>query len=309
MKGLDLSEAYYRLAGREMIAAKFAMHRDRIAAGLVGLGSECFGFDDELSRDHDWGPGFCLWLEQNDFNAIGVTLQRAYDALPERFMGYRRMQSDWGQGRVGVMCTGEFYASFIGSPHAPENIQKWLTIPEANLAACTNGRIFDDPLGDFTAVRRKIEAYYPEDVRLKKIAAKCMTAAQAGQYNYARSLRRKAYFPAQRALMAFCEDALSLVFLLHRRYMPFYKWACKAAETLPAPGPEIARAVERLSRQGQRSSRNDIVEEICASIVEELRRQDLSDAESDFLLEHGPSVHSRILDAGLKRFDMWWGGN
>ena len=309
MKGLTLSEAYYDTVGKEMIAAQFGMYRNRIAAGLVGLGSECFGFDDELSRDHDWGPGFCLWLDQNDFNHIGASLQKAYDALPDRFLGFRRIKSDWGMGRVGVISIGGFYASFIGSPQAPESLNKWITIPEANLAACTNGKVFEDPLGDFSAIRRHIKAYYPEDVRLKKIAAKCMAAAQSGQYNFARSLQRKAFFPAMRALAAFCEDALSLVFLLHRQYMPFYKWACKAAETLPMPGPKIAKAVENLSHEDRSRSRVEVIEEICASIIEELLRQGLSDSKSDFLLEHGPSVHSRIQNRELKQLDMWWGGN
>ncbi|GAB6907089.1 conserved hypothetical protein [Desulfosarcina cetonica] len=308
MKGLTLSEAYYQTFGRPMLADGFAACQDRVAVGLVGLGSECFGFDDRLSQDHDWGPGFCLWLEKNDYERFGTSLQTAYDRLPERFMGFRRKKSDWGARRVGVMQINAFYASFIGSSKAPETLDNWLAIPEANLAACTNGKVFQDPLGAFTTIRQGLLDYYPEDIRLKKIAAKCMSAAQSGQYNYGRCIRRKSFYAAQHALVTFCEDVLALVFLLHRQYMPFYKWAGAAAKHLPAPGPAIAQAVDTLSRTVKPSTCQETMEEMVQCLIAALKAQELTDIDSPFLLDHGPRVHARIQHPGLKALDLWWGG-
>ncbi len=42
-----------------MIAGKFQAYESRIAVGLVGKGSDCFGFDDVLSQDHDFGTALC----------------------------------------------------------------------------------------------------------------------------------------------------------------------------------------------------------------------------------------------------------
>jgi len=50
MKGLDLAEAYYGSVGLAMIRERFRAFEDRLAVGLAGPGSECFGFDDEVSR-------------------------------------------------------------------------------------------------------------------------------------------------------------------------------------------------------------------------------------------------------------------
>ena len=60
MKGIELSRRFFEEYGRKMIEDEFGEQKERICAGLVGHGSECFGFDDELSRDHDFTPGFCL---------------------------------------------------------------------------------------------------------------------------------------------------------------------------------------------------------------------------------------------------------
>ena len=58
-----------------MIDERYASVKHRIAAGLVGHGSECYGFDDALSRDHDFGPRVCLWLTADDYAEFGERLQ------------------------------------------------------------------------------------------------------------------------------------------------------------------------------------------------------------------------------------------
>ena len=88
MKGLELSYQYYLEIGRPMLREKFPEYSGRIAAGLAGEGSECLGFDDEISRDHDFGPGFCIWLTESDNERTGRQMQAAYEELPGYFGGF-----------------------------------------------------------------------------------------------------------------------------------------------------------------------------------------------------------------------------
>ena len=62
MNGIELAESFYLTYGRDLIAATVPDAVGRIAVGISGQGSECFGYDDELSRDHDYEPGFSIWL-------------------------------------------------------------------------------------------------------------------------------------------------------------------------------------------------------------------------------------------------------
>lgn len=97
MKGLDLAEAYYREVGLPMIRERFRAFEDHLAVGLAGPGSECFGFDDGVSRDHDWGPAFCLWLTEDDYRLVGERLQEACRALPTVFEGFGPRQASPGE--------------------------------------------------------------------------------------------------------------------------------------------------------------------------------------------------------------------
>lgn len=313
MKGLEIAEKYYRAIGVPMIEQRFGAYQHRIAAGLVGEGSECFGFDDEISRDHDWGPSFCLWLSQVDFDEIGQTLQREYAMLPGEFAGFGpRNVSSLGEGRTGAFEIGAFYRRFIAREQAPESLLEWRSLPEEYLAVCTNGKVFSDPLGEFSRIRNALLAFYPEDIRLKKIAARSMSAAQAGQYNFWRSVRRGEYVAAQYAETKFIADVISIIFLLNKHYKPFYKWMHRALKSLPILGAKMHDIIRDLvgMHEYERGrviyeKKNDLIEEISRIIIDEFNRQGLSDAAGNFLLDHGPQIQQRIRDPQLKGMNVW----
>jgi len=307
MKGLKLSELYYNEFGASMIKEKFPEYQGRIAAGLVGDGSDCFGFDDEQSQDHDWGPGFCLWLEMDDFKKIGQALSNEYERLPAQYKGFERILSQWGGGRVGVIEIGSFYKKFIGVPHVPQSLESWLYLPENNLAVCTNGKVFTDPLGTFSKIRKSLLEFYPEDVRISLISSRCQSAAQAGQYNYSRSVSHKEYFAARYAEVKFSADIMSLLFLLNKKYAPFYKWRHHALRGLEILGEFMYSKINKLIETNEHKAKMSIIEHISAEVIKELHRQGLSDSKSDFLLDHCPAIHSHIKDEKLKARNVWAG--
>jgi len=307
MNGLTLAERYFTTCGLPLLRDKFSDYQERIAAGLVGLGSECLSFDDELSRDHDWGPGFCLWLTRTDHEQIGRLLQEEYQKLPQSFAGFERTVSEWGGSRVGVFETGEFYRGFLGRSDAPENLYDWLRIPENSLSICTAGRVFYDPLGEFSGIRQKLLKFFPDDIRIVKIAARCMSAGQSGQYNLLRSLWRRDYFAAQYAETKFCADIMALVYLLNRSYAPYYKWLLRGIAGLPTLGKFMFEKITAIVKSNDHEQKRGIIDDICAAVVGELQHEGLSDSNSRFLVDHGPVVHDKIVDANLRKMDVWLG--
>ena len=273
------------------------------AVGLVGEGSECFGFDDEISRDHDWGPGFCLWLTDDAMQCHGDALRAAYAALPDTFGGYRRLRvSEMSAGRVGVMTVSDFYRRYTGLPRAPETIREWRLVPLKGLSVVTNGEVFSDRVGAFSAIREELLRFYPEDLRRKKLAAACAEAAQSGQYNYLRCLRRGEVVAASLALARFISAVQSVVFLLNRRYMPYYKWSQRALRALPVLGAEIAPLLDSLAEgTGDRVA---TVERVSALLIAQLQFEGLSDAAGDFLLPHAESVQRHISDPQLRMLHL-----
>ena len=305
MKGLEIAEKYFWEYGAPLIEQKFGKYKERIAAGLVGEGSECYGFDDEISRDHDWGPGFSLWLNKEDYNAIGAELKDELTRIPADFQGFGPKETtEWGRGRTGVFEIGEFYRRYTGLDHVPANIREWRFIPEVNLAACTNGKVFTDPLGEFTIFREELKSFYPDDVRLKKIASRCMSLAQLGQYNFMRCIQRKEFVAARYVEAQFSAHVISLIFILNRQYMPFYKWMHRAMQGLPVLGEAVYKLLSDIAIGYGPERKNQLMEEICAGIIDEFRREGLSDSPSSFLLDHAPVIQSKIQDDDLRNTDV-----
>ena len=303
MKGLELSRKYYETACRPVLKGRLGEKFNRLAVGLVGNGSECYGFDDELSQDHDFGPRFFIWLTDEDDAAIGAEVRAAMEAVPKNFLDYKGVNvSEHGAvGRQGVFRIGTYYRMMLGIDHVPASIDEWRRLGEVNLSIATNGEVFEDGPGAFTAFRNALKAGFPEDLRRKKIAAVCCSAAQTGQYNYIRCLRRGEAVGAHICEAEFMEHAMRLVYLLNNAYRPFYKWIHRGLLDLPILGRETYDRLGELIKAGDPGEHVDRIEALCGKIIEELRRQGLTDSPSTFLLDHGAQVQARIQDPVLRK--------
>ena len=280
ISGLKLARAFWTQVGKPMLSTKYPQYVSRIAVGLVGHGSECYGFDDAYSQDHDFGPRFCLWLSDEDYAVIGEQLQTDYDALPRDFnidtQGHAVFSTNTASTaashgspspatprargvnrRDGVFRIGDFFESITGYRTAPAQTSphEWLMLDEATLAAATNGEVFADPTGQFSKTRQGFKDM-PDDVRLALISKRLGMIAQAGQYNLPRSLKRGDGAAAWLSIHEFVNAASSLVFLINvpmvAGYLPYYKWQFaalrKLSKSMFALLPDVAEQLESVMR-------------------------------------------------------------
>ena len=309
MRGLELAREYYRAWGEPMLREQFPELLPRVAAGLAGGGSECLGYDDEVSRDHDFEPGFCLFLPGEDIvdRRAAFLLERAYAKLPREFMGVKRpLMQPVGGPRRGVLRTSEFFLEKVGSEDGALTLEQWLTLPEQALREAVSGEIFYDGSGEVTRIREGLRTY-PEDVRKKRLAGCLLLMGQAGQYNYGRCLAHGEAGAAQLAAVEFAKNAMRAVFLLNGAYMPYYKWSFRAMRELKKL-PLLAELAEYLITTGNdgdmAAAKQDVMEGMAADVIGELRGQGLTRADCGDLEKHAYSVNDGIEDAQVRNLHI-----
>ena len=309
MKGMELSREFYRTYGEPMLREQFPELLPYLAAGLTGSGSECFGYDDEISRDHDFEAGFCLFLPGEEIvdRRTAFQLERAYAKLPKEFGGVSRpLMQPAGGARRGVLRTADFFMEKTGTPDGTLTMRQWLTIPSPVLAEAVNGEIWEDRYGEVTRIREKLVCW-PDDIRKKKLAGQLLLMAQSGQYNYTRCIRHGEEAAAQLAVTEFVKSTMETVFLLNSAYMPYYKWSFRAMRALPKLALE-AELLEYLLTTGNEGpmaeEKYDVIEGIAADVIGELQEQELTEAICGDLEKHAYSVNDRITDSELRNMHV-----
>ncbi|MCD8327057.1 MAG: DUF4125 family protein [Lachnospiraceae bacterium] len=319
--GLQLARDYYEQAFLPLFSQYAPECMDKMAVGLVGEGSDCLGFDDAISQDHDFGPGLCIWLTHEDYEIYGEQLSELYQMLPREFNGYRR-NVVIENGRVGVFDMDRFFARFTGYARAEDiaDIQSLLSIPDEALSTVTNGQVFADPVGEFGTRRANFYKICPEEYWQVKIANSLLQLGQYGQYNYARSMKRGEYVTAQIALYKYIEELYRLVHYVNHTFPPYYKWLKKSSARFECLGV-LSSLTEALAdyadqralweEKGADAESEDVVcrtiEYIALLILDELKKQGVLDnvailENETFLEPYGRAILQKIF-GGSHRYD------
>lgn len=306
MKGLDAARKFYEEYGKQMIHEEFPEYENRIAVGLVGHGSECFGYDDDISKDHDYAVGFCMWLTKEDEEKIGFKLTRAYDKLVKEKLNNNSLISSLGQTPQGVYTIEDFYKKYTGYEGAPRSNLDWLYIESSFLAEATNGEVFRDDLGLFSSIREEIKNI-PEDVRLKKMAAECVKMAQFGQYNFSRCLKHNEEGAAMLALSDFVKSAANMIYLINKKHAPYYKWLFRGLRKVDILSDMVDPLEFLLTSDNDEKGlkvKKEIIEDISNAIAKELEKENLADCGGDYLEPYGFCIHKKIKDSNLRNLHI-----
>lgn len=309
MQGIERAKVWYEGHLAPLLESGFGELLPRVAVGMAGRGSECFGFDDDVSQDHDFAVGVTLWLTDEDEACFGFRLQRAYDKLVKETLPREGggKESKLGPCEHGVVRIGDFYRRHTGLPRAPETWREWLYTPEYAFAEATNGEVFRDDLAVFTGIRNAILHDMPEDVRLKKLAARVVMMAQSGQYNFARCLRHGEGGAAALALGEFVRNAVSLVFLLNFRFAPYYKWMFRAMRQLPELGDLTCDLESLLTKEEPEKLKQERIEKVCAEVLKKLRSEELTSGTDPYLEPHAFEIMKRIRSRELRELHVMEG--
>ena len=304
-----MCERYYKAYGRPMIAEKFAAYENKIAVGLVGKGSDCFGYDDEASRDHDWGPGFCMWLTEETYGQIGEALQKAYEELPQEFQGIRRAPRVNAGSRRGVMIISDFYRELVGAGKYEEI--DWKQAADHSLAAAVNGRVFRDDEGIFSEFRNKLAAGYPEQIRLLKLAESAARFAQTAQYNYPRMMGRGDRLTARMMVWDGVKAAMKLQHYIEGKYPPHDKWLYRSLGE-SGEGREVRKLLEQAAapeeadreKEGSDSRIRQAIERLGEYFAMEMYRQDIISDIDSYLDAHSQELVYKASLAAKSREEL-----
>lgn len=235
MRGIELSRRFYFDLVRPWLdsACPDLQH----AAALIGYGSELLNLDDDISRDHNWGPRIHLFVGRADHERLAQRLVTEFAAAaPSHFLGEpigwrsRPHPPASGEGARGVYEHGLEIHTLEATlaqlldlrPEMQPTAIEWLGYAEQRLLAFTAGAVFHDDDGRLTRARHRL-AYFPKDVWLYKIAAQWRRIAEEQAF-----VGRAGYVGddvGSRVIASrLVQDVMRMGFLLERQYAPYSKW-------------------------------------------------------------------------------------
>ena len=326
MKGLEVSKKFYKEFGEKMLCKNFSEIKNKISVGLIGAGSECFSYDDDVSTDHDFDPGFLMFIPDDFDDKTIFKLEHAYSKLPKEFMGYKRnVLSPVGGNRRGVKKISDFLYEKTGSRDGNLTLYDYLKIPEESLAEVVNGEIWSDESKVLTKIRLKLMVL-PDDIRLKKLAGEILLMAQAGQYNFKRCIEHSEYGAAKLALYEFIKSTIHATFLLNEVYMPYYKWQFRALRDLSWPNALMTekitngRDVDEFNNMSfedkliyflnldEEDIKSTIVlkriEKVAEIFINRLKKDMLSISPSNYLEPHAYEINNKIKNNDLRNMHI-----
>ena len=253
---VDVSHRFFDDIVKPILAEHFPDELAVAAIGVFGHGSEALRMDDAYSSDHHWGLRIDALFPHEVFVARGAEMREQVSALlPPSYEGHSLRAAHVAGAGLAPESLQHFLVRTIGLDHAPQSYVEWLQVPEEDITHVINGEVWHDPTGEFSGIRAVFDGYYPEPVRLRRIAHWCRYFSGMGAYALKRAILRDNDYYANITFTRAIRLGVQLAFLLEKQYFPYDKWTYAYFTRLPrlaAPMQPLVDEAVKLSTPWER---------------------------------------------------------
>lgn len=236
----DISHAFFSEIILPVLEREFPTETAQTAFGLFGYGSDVLGMDDEYSRDHNWGIRINALMPEAMYEARHEqVLARVSSQMPSTWRGHSLQQGFANTFGLELGSLEGHLLRTIGIAHPPKTDVEWLAIPEEDITHIIGGEVWHDPRGEFSAVRATLMRYYPEPVRLRRIAHWARYYSGMGAYALKRAILRGNDYYSNITFTRAIRLGVQLAFLLDKTYFPYDKWTFAFFQKLPRMSPRL----------------------------------------------------------------------
>jgi hypothetical protein len=318
--GLEISQEFIERLLLPMLRESLPDDYDRLAVAVVGTGSDVLGWDDEISRDHHWGPRANVMYVRADADRLRPRLQTLLaEQLPATYREYPILVNI---GNLTGVCHGtveNFFGRFLGTDQIPSQPIDWLALCEVDLFHVTAGKTVYDGLGELSR-RREALRYYPEDVWKKRIADWCMyVSGREAPYNLHRVSRRKDELTSTIYFGLCIKRMMELCFALNRKYAPYTKWLNQSFRSLPKYADRLAPLIDEAMAESAWDRRVRILieanyviaEAICdLGLTGDVGRRDFDEGLTDLTLYYSAAqiysdLPDELLGPSFNQIEHW----
>lgn len=242
---IDDSRAFWAEVVHPLLMTHFPQETAQMAAGFFGYGSEVLRLDDDYSTDHHFGLRVNILLPGALMRARGEAIEDGLAAhLPQQWRGQELREGYTRTKGVALASLEHHLRSTIGLEHPPQSLTEWLNIPEEDITHIVAGEVWHDPSGGFSDIRAALSNYYPEPVRLRRLAHWSRYFSGMGVYALKRALLRDNALYASTTFARALRWGVQMAFMLDRTYYPYDKWMTAMFHRLPRMGPRLAAIVQ-----------------------------------------------------------------
>ena len=227
-------------------------HLEAAACGRFGMGSECLGMDDAVSRDHHWGPKVDILLPDGLFRETDPAIwAKVAERFPASFRGFRLEAGYVGGPGLAPEGIGSFLSRTIGrtTPRLKATRTGW-TSRRRTSSTWSTARSGTTRQAGSSASAKCSTGYYPDAVWKRRIAHWCRYASGMGLYWMQRARLRDNLVFLHTSFANTLKRTIELGFLLNRTYFPYDKWLYPLFRRLDHPAPAMVPLIDEATADG-----------------------------------------------------------